>query len=148
MKRRGKELLKGIAGVGMVLGGAQAYADTELLFAYEQEQSEEQFEELEAAQSASVLQSEVTLEEASVSVKNSISEENSLIISESESAEAALESVATSLSASTDIVESELASANEDISTAEISVAIPIKTCRSVLYFVIKRYFYCRKPVP
>ena len=54
----------------MVLGGAQAYADTELLFAYEQEQSEEQFEELEAAQSASVLQSEVTLEEASVSVKN------------------------------------------------------------------------------
>ena len=118
MKRRGKEILKGIAGVGMALGGAQAFAEHELIFASELEQSEELIEVYEE-ESASTYQSEMTVEEASVSVQESISLENSLLESESVSANDVSESISASLSESTEAVDEELASAYEEISTAE-----------------------------
>ena len=80
MKRKNvNEILKGVAGMGIALGGGTAFADGELFYAVEQELSEVEysdFEELEAA-SASAETSEELSESLSLVVSNTASLQSS-----------------------------------------------------------------------
>ncbi len=139
MKKELANILKGAAGVGVALGGATAFDDSDIVYAAELEETpkEQEQEDLEFEQSASALDSEIeslllASESASESVADSVSvvsstseeiakaqasesDSLSLLVSEVESlsvamSEAYYESVATA--------ESELVSASEVASEA------------------------------
>ena len=52
------QILKGVAGVGTVLGGASVVTETDMMYAVELEQREEELEEVEELASASAVESE------------------------------------------------------------------------------------------
>ena len=56
--KKANEILKGVAGVGAVIGGASVITETDLLYAVELEQREEELEEVEELASASEVESE------------------------------------------------------------------------------------------
>ena len=65
MKNKANEILKGVAGVGAVVGGASIVTETDMMYAMELEQREEELEEVEELASASAVESEQTWELAS-----------------------------------------------------------------------------------
>ena len=98
MKKKVNNILKGVAGVGVALGGANAFSENDVLFATELDQVDEELEELEeqiesgsesGAASESLVESlsESNMESASLSDSkvDSVSKSQSIVASESAS---------------------------------------------------------------
>ena len=119
MKKRVNNILKGVAGAGVALGGASAFTGNDVVYATELELKEEELDELESLASESEVASETLSEEhsearsESVVASESASTSASEVASESASVVAVSESVSLSLSESTSVVGSEYASASE-----------------------------------
>ena len=146
-KKKTNSILKGVAGVGAVLGGAGVLGESDIVYAQEQNGLEEkeirellaledELENASTSASASVTISESAVTAASKSASesskdsesqaNSISESNSAVVSETEivlasesdSIASLSGSVSTSLANSTELAESESLSASEALEEA------------------------------